>query len=302
MNTRTVRLECAALISLFIFAPCFVIPAPATVTNMAAELAEDHDLSMAFETPHTDWAQPYAQGTVRVLYFGYGGSERGVEARDLVELKQRFDVEAEAAFFQNVSDTKSFEWIGGNAGSARLEELVGEQDWDCFLFNGVSPETMRAYRMIRDKFTQYFHTENVPADIERGGIVLIGVDDAFLTMRANRIPDAQNPVPGADAFETDFGRVVRLPPRPKIPFSPGWEVEYDHWMEEVGRAVLWVSYREPGLNLEIDVPHADLDRASLADAGIKLRWSGEPVGDDVRFSARIRRDDGETLDLPVDSP
>lgn len=302
MSSGTYMHTRAVLISIALFAPRFVIPGSAAVTNMAVELEEDHEISMAYETPHTDWAQPYAQGTTRMLYFGYGGSGRGVEARDLVELMQRFDLEAEAAFFQKVSDTHDFTWIGGKAGTARLENLVGEQDWDCYLFNGVSPETMPAYRLIRDRFTRHVHDDDVPEDIERGGIVLIGVDDAFLTMRENRVSDAQNPVPGADAFETDFGRVVRMPPRPKIPFSPGWDVAYDHWMEQVGRAILWVAYREPDLELAITMPRDALKRASVPDTRITLTWSGEPVGDDLGFSARIRRDDGEILDLQVEAP
>lgn len=32
-------------------------------------LEAEHALSMEFETPHTKWAKPYAQGTTRVLFF-----------------------------------------------------------------------------------------------------------------------------------------------------------------------------------------------------------------------------------------
>ena len=35
-------------------------------TAWADELDDDHALSLDFQTPHTDWAQPYALGPLRV--------------------------------------------------------------------------------------------------------------------------------------------------------------------------------------------------------------------------------------------
>jgi len=273
----------------------------AVVTNMTAELEEDHELSMEFETPHTDWAQPYAQGPVKILYFGYGGSNRGIEARDLVELKQRFDVEAEAAFFQGIPDKTDFSWVGGPAGVARIENLVDGPTWDCYLFNGVSPDLMLSYRLIRDRFTSaYYGADESESELNKSGLVLIGVNDPHMTRAKDRIPDELSPVPGADAFETRYGRVVRLPPRPKIDFHPGWEIEWDHWMERVGRAVLWASGREPGIHLQIELPRSRMDRTELKDASIRLRYFGEPVGRGVAFSARLRSAEGKVFDLAVD--
>lgn len=279
------------------------LPVCAQVTNMVKELEEDHELSMEFETPHTDWAQPYAQPPARVMYFGYGGSDRGIEARDLVELKQRFDLEAEAAFFQRMPDKQFFSWIGGEAGGARLERLVSEQEWDCFLFNGIPPDLMLAYRMIRDKFSvAYYGADDAERELHKAGMVLIGVNDPHLTKEKYRIAEEDSPVPEADAFENPYGRVVRLPPRPKIDFHPGWEIEYDHWMERVGRAVLWASGREPRVALGIQSPKIPLDRTDIGGAGIQLHWTSPSPLDNLAFSARLRSAEGTIIDLPLDIP
>ena len=275
----------------------------AVVTNMTVELEEDHELSMEFETPHTDWAQPYAQGPVNVLYFGYGGSGRGIEARDLVELKQRFDVEAEAAFFQRIPDKSDFSWVGGSDGLARIEDLTGGSKWDCYLFNGISPDLMLSYRIVRDRFmSAYYGADKSGRDLDKAGLVLIGVNDPHLTRAADRIQNKESPVPGADAFETAFGRVVRLPARPKIDFHPGWQVEWDHWMERVGRAILWASGKEPRVALHIELPNEPMSRAALMNSEARLWWTGEPVGNDITFSARLRSAEGTTFDLPMKSP
>lgn len=279
-----------------------VDPGYAAVTNMTAELEEDHQLSMEFETPHTDWAQPYAQDPVKVLYFGYGGSNRGIEARDLVELKQRFDLEAEAAFFQGVPDKLEFTWVGGEEGVARIEDMIGNSKWDCFLFNGISPNFMLSYRIIRDKFTpDYYGADESGRDPNQAGMVLIGVDDPHITKATDRIPDDISPVPGADAFETPYGRVVRLPPRPKIDFHPGWQVEWDHWMERVGRAVLWASGNEPQVAVRIELPKKSVSRTEFLNSAARLRWTGEPAGDDFTFSSRLRSAEGAVFDLPTNS-
>ena len=271
----------------------------AYVTNMVAELEEDHELPMAFETPHTDWAQPYAQGTVRVLYFGYGGSGRGIEARDFVELMQRFEVQGEAAFFQRPSDTTFHTWVGGPAGIARIDRLLAGE-WDCYLFNGVSPDLMPVYRYIRDRFTPAYYGQDPPADgAKKPGIVFIGVDDSFLTRSSLRVGGSPPPVPGGEAFESAHGRAVRLPPRPKIPFHPGWEVEYDHWMEKVGRSVLWAAGREPRVDLRIEAPETPVARDRLDAAAVAVRPLGRPVGENLELRARLRNVRGEFVELPV---
>ena len=269
--------------------PCLVLQGMGDSTNIVADLEEDHALPMEFETPHTDWATPYAQGTLRVLYFGYGGSGRGIEARDFVELMQRFDIEGEAAFFQQISDEIAYNWAGGPPGIERIDKLLS-QEWDCYLFNGVSPDLMPSYRFIRDKFTPMYYGEEPPAeDARKPGIVFIGADDPFLTAEENRV-EGPSPVSDGDAFETPYGRAVRLAQRPKIPLHPGWEADYDYWMEQVGRTVLWAAGKEPTFNLEVGLQESE---------SLRIRMIGSPVGEDVNITARLRGSRANVIPLTL---
>ena len=55
-----------------------IVATGCAVAQDRAELEVDHALTLDFPTPHTDWAQPYALGTTRVLFFtdGRGGRPR----------------------------------------------------------------------------------------------------------------------------------------------------------------------------------------------------------------------------------
>ena len=74
------------------------------VGALGTTLEEDHRLSMEFETPHTQWGRPYAQPGVRILFFVYG---RGTQPREIIELMQRFDITAEAAYWESIVDTRN---------------------------------------------------------------------------------------------------------------------------------------------------------------------------------------------------
>ena len=280
----------------------------------ASEVEEDHRLSMEFETPHTDWAQPYALGKVRVLYFGFGvvgyyepqvrdyhGGRRigGSEARDLIELMQRFDIEAVAAYYiWNVGLTpRQFTWSGAEAGIARILKLLKEP-WDCFVFNGVRLTALpvEAQHKVYKAIT------------EGAGLVLIDVDDELGRTGVfgqglrpdNKITDlppflANDPV--GDAYWMNGGQAMSLPERPQIAYRPGWEVDYDYWVERVGRAVLWAANKSPRVNLTIAPDAARIDRAKLLDNVIKVEWEGEHGPGALRLEVRLRRSDGAVFDL-----
>ena len=105
-----------------------------------SQLEIEQTLSMEFETPHTDWAQPYVGGTVRALCFTFG---RGTKARWIVELMQRFEVDATAAYWTQVVDTPRTEWLGGDAGERRILRLL-EEEWDCFIFHEIPLSNLSA--------------------------------------------------------------------------------------------------------------------------------------------------------------
>lgn len=80
----------------------FVLSACTARGQDMAELEVDHALTFDFATPHTKWAQPYALGKVRVLFFADG---RGTNPRECAELMQRFDLDAQAVFWARIVDS-----------------------------------------------------------------------------------------------------------------------------------------------------------------------------------------------------
>ena len=269
--------------------------AAAATLPATQELEEDHELSMEFETPHTDWAQPYALGKVRVLYFGWGSYDRGIEARDIVELMQRFDIEAKAAYYHRIIDSPETEWCGGEAGVQRILGLLDEH-WDCFVFAGVPPTQLpnEAQFKMYQKVT------------EGAGIVLVGVDDQRALKPPNELTDpsgflAREPV--GEAYRIKAGRGIRLPARPQVEYHPGWEVDYDYWLERVGRAVLWAAKKWPRLELTVAAARAPVDRSEASAHPVYVRYESAPWSDanvlvkGVTLEARLRRSDGDVVGL-----
>lgn len=272
-----------------------VLAASVAGAVMAAmsELEEDHELSMDYVTPHTDWAQPYIRGKIRVLYFGWGfGPGHGTDTRDLIELMQRFDVEAQAAFYAQLCDSPETGWHGGPAGVRRILRLL-EQSYDCFIFHGVEPARLppeAQYRVLKSV-------------TEGAGLVLIGADDPRVLKPTHRI----EPVPeflaaggAGEAFTIKRGRGVRLPPRPDIEYRVGWDVEYDYWIERLGRAVLWSAAKEPPCQVSIEPEAEEISTERLPGAKVAVRWRW--VGRMSRMKGsrlwvRLRRDDGAIWEL-----
>ena len=77
---------------------CLALPAAATPT-----LEQEQEIRASFVTPHTKWAKPYAGGTTRVLFFS---DYKNTQAREIVELMQRFEVQADAAYYTRVKVAK----------------------------------------------------------------------------------------------------------------------------------------------------------------------------------------------------
>lgn len=258
-----------------------------------AELELDHNVNSEFVTPHTVWAKPYAPGKVRVLFFSYG---RDVEAREAIELKQRFDFELQTVYWASIIDSDRQEWHGGERGIQRMARLL-TQKWDAFVFMGpgpqlgvqaVSPELMptdEQYTLLK-------------AVTEGAGLVLIGVDDRRVLKEKNQLkelPAALRDVEGSRAFTIMQGRGVRLPVRPKITYRPGWEVEYDEWAMRVGKSILWAAGKGPTCSLTLQPNDKELPRATLPGPGVTLQWQG---AGQATAELKLRREDGVTTPLP----
>ncbi|MCC6487736.1 MAG: hypothetical protein IT364_09570, partial [Candidatus Hydrogenedentes bacterium] len=108
-------------------------------------LEVEHALSLDFVTPHTPWAKPYAQGPVKTLFFApwFQGS---TDAREIVELMQRFDLDAQAVYFMPgsrlVGDGRP-DWYGGDplAGTNRTLRLLDAGN-EVLVFINLNPDVL----------------------------------------------------------------------------------------------------------------------------------------------------------------
>ncbi|MFQ6131724.1 MAG: beta-galactosidase trimerization domain-containing protein [Armatimonadota bacterium] len=247
----------------------------------ADELDDDHHLSLEFETPHTDWAQPYALGKIRALFFSNG---RGTEPREMVELMQRFDIEADAVYHIRVIDRTEMEWLGGEAGDRRMLRLL-EKPYDVYIFQGIPPGDLTPEQ-------QYKVFKPVT---EGAGLVLIGTDDERILKPErglDKLPDFLAPAQPEAAFTIVEGRGVRMPGRPDLDYHVGWEVEYDYWQERLGRAVLWAAGKEPEMDLAVGVEPQECRRGTPGQPAIALTWSRNHRRG-TKLEIALRRWDGE---------
>lgn len=248
-----------------------------------AELEIDHDVNAAFETPHTDWATPYVGGKMRVLFFVNG---RGTEAREIIELKQRFDLEPHMIFWGRIVDTTIDAWHGGELGLRRMARLL-EEKWDAFVFLRIPPEKMpvaQQYALLR-------------AVTEGAGLVLVGTSDPRVLKEKNKLtelPPFLADVPHVSAFNIKQGRGVLIAQAPQISYAPGWDILYDEWAMRLGKAILWAARKEPPLQLALTPLRPSLPLASLPGQAATLSWQG---GKGVA-QIFVRRDDGHKISLP----
>src|SRR3972149_6726402 len=95
----------------------------------AQEVEEDNSTATTLVTPHKPWARPYARGTIRALFVVYTGpydaswSDLGTRLREVIELRQRFDLQADAILICGKGPT-TWEFDGGRLGLARAERLI----------------------------------------------------------------------------------------------------------------------------------------------------------------------------------
>lgn len=246
-------------------------------------------LSTNFVTPHTPWARPYAQGSLRGLYFVHSRNEgMQTHAREVVELQQRLDITLDATFHYGFGREH---WFGGDAGERRVARLLGKPH-EVFIFQDLSPATLST-NAIQDGRTPFL------AQVRAGaGVVLIGADDGKLFADAaasTNLPPFLAGTGALNVMTVGKGRVVQMPARPLIGYKLGWEVEYDYWQEALTRAVLWAAQREPGVQVQVAVDPA-LDRQKLPAKVVTVAWKGATPGA-TTLSARLRRWDGATREL-----
>lgn len=255
-----------------------------------AELEVDHDVRTRFVTPHTAWAKPYSLGKTRVLFFLRA---RDTEPREVCELLERFDFDAQMVFWNRIIDSTQEHWHGDQHGIERMADLLAQR-WDAFVF--LSPEPQGIRPVTPDMLPTEQQYELLRAVTEGAGLVLVGVDDRRVLKEPNRwaeLPPILGDVDGAAAYKVLDGRAVRLPKRPTIGYRRGWEVDYDQWAMRVGKAILWAAGKEPKLNLDVRAIRDPTSRSELPGPAATLRWRGAPDG--AAAELVLRRDDGAVV-------
>lgn len=258
-------------------------------TALTDDLEDDHSLLTDFETPHTDWAQPYALGKVRVLYFTsipFAGTDY-CKSRQMVELMQRFDIEATAVYWAQIADSPNYEWLGGEAGKRRIQGLL-DQPFDCYFFD----------RLPVTNLTLELQYKLIKAVTEGAGLVLVGAEDERVLKPERRLQNLPPFLAAAQpegAFTIAKGRGVKMGPHPATPYRVGWQVGYDYWQERLGRAVLWAANRVPEVDLALSADPMELDRAVLPREAVTVRWRKTERPRSLTLRAQLRSDDGQVL-------
>lgn len=281
------------------------------------EVEEDHDLTTSLVTPHTPWAKGFAGGSVRALVFvfagHYGGEwdEPGNRLREVNELMQRFDIDADAVFYARSGDTWSFH--GGRIGEERAERLLAEP-YDLYVIAGFPMERLPSEM-------QYRILERVVAG---AGLLYCGQDASDYLTEKRRItptPGAlvdglpgiptgpeltpQLPVDVASAYQLRAGRAAWLR-YPAFALTQGetfsWRglADYEYRMLLVGRAALWAAGREGSVAITAigEVGPITVRRGDAGAAAITLATTGDQAAT-VTLSLALRRPiDRATVMLP----
>jgi hypothetical protein len=228
------------------------------------EVEEDHSLTASLVTPHKPWARGCAGGPVRALFFVYSGPyagdwcDPGTRLREVVELAERLDLEADAVLFGGPTPSGTWEFHGQRTGRERAERLLAKP-YQVYVIAGFAMEKLPA------RF-QFLIIEQVA----RGaGLVCCGPGAPEFTSLKRRIDplpaamtDALPALDGAEpkayttAYRMGKGRGVWLnygahALTPYYEFTWRRLAEYDYRMLAVVRAVLWAASREGPISIAV---------------------------------------------------
>ena len=256
------------------------------------EVEEDQGLSSSLVTPHKAWAKPWAGGRLRALFVvdpgSYDGSwfAPGTRLREVVELGQRFDLDADAFFF---GGREGNQFLGNALGRKRAEKLLGTP-YDVYVIGGAD------LAKLPPKL-QYLIMKEVAAG---AGLVCCGTGSKdFMTedrrvspqptLLSDGLPrlDDRAPSDVMRAYRLGKGRGVwmrysawALTPRQQ--FSWAGLALYDYRMLWVGRAVLWAAGKTTRSTVSFEstpgahgVPELVLTVSSAATAPLALNGAIE---------------------------
>ena len=232
------------------------------------EVEEDQSLASSLVTPHKAWGKPCAGGRVRALFVvnpgGYNGSWFAPETRlrEVVELGQRFDLDADAFFFGGNAGN---EFLGNALGRKRAEKLLATP-YDVYVIGGAD------LAKLPPKL-QYLIMKEVAAG---AGLVCCGPGSKDFMTEVRRVSpqptlltaglpklDGKAPSEVMRAYRLGQGRGVWMTYSawtltPRQDFSWSGLAEYDYRMLWVGRAVLWAARADNRASVSFEsTPGAD---------------------------------------------
>ncbi|MGO8752658.1 MAG: beta-galactosidase trimerization domain-containing protein [Thermoguttaceae bacterium] len=232
------------------------VPA-ARANTTAEEVEEDNSLVSGLITPHKPWGRGYTGGPIRALFlvhsgsFGGDWSDPGTRLREVAELTQRFDLQADAILFGGPSAAQAWQYHGQNLGERRAERLLAKP-YQLYVIAGFPLEKLPARH-------QYLIVEQVA---KGAGLLCCGPGageymtptrriDPLPVMFTGALPmlDGKSAKDWTTAYRMGRGRGVWLNYNtpsltPYQEFSWRGLAEYDYRMLLIGRAAIWAAARE----------------------------------------------------------
>lgn len=257
----------------------------------AQEVEEDNSLVSGFATPSKPWGRGYVSGPVRTLFFVHSGAyagdwcDPGTRLREVVELAQRFDLQADAILFGGPAGGKTWDFHGGTFGEKRARRLLA-RPYSLYVIAG-------------------FPLDKLPADLQftilnqvSQGAGLVCVGPAARDVMTPKRQIQPLPAPLADglpillpsnvrqyiqAYQMGQGRGVWLnyPTRaltPTAEFTYQGLAQYDYVMLVLGRAALWAAARD-----------ADLSVQFTGTQPVSLQRSAPAASQEVVLTSRVAR-------------
>lgn len=305
------------------------VPSAADLDEQAREVEEDCSVDSDLVTPHKPWGRGHVGGPLRALFFVYTGPYDGgwedpsTRVREVVELTQRFDVQADAVFFCGSDAKRVWAFHGRAVGAERAERLL-QTPYDLYVIGGFPMDKLPAK-------IQYLILKHV---VEGAGLISCGPSPNEYMTPARRL----DPTPASltdglpqvgdwragnvvSAYELREGRGVwlnwpahALTPRPSFTWRA--LAEYDYLMMLLGRAVLWAAGREGDVAVEtapVEVAReaapvtAEVGLANRADRPMQATLAVELCRADDGLATSLGETavtipPGETVRVPISIP
>ena len=264
------------------------IATTAFAATNAVEVEQEHSLQTKLITPHFEWAKGYVRGPIKALFFINSGSsdgtwaDEGTHLREIIELSQRFDVQADAVYFGGGDEKWDFH--GNKIGADRAERLL-QKPYQLYVIGGFPLAKLPA-RM------QYEILSNVA---KGAGLLCCGPGSEFMNdkrkVAAHPLLTEALPTIGgknigtyANTYSLGKGRGVWLKYdsealAPANQFSYRGLHEIDYWMLLVGRAAQWAAGLEGEVQFGTILGKQPASRAAAGSAPTSMPLLGGKAGD-----------------------